>query len=769
MFKGFGLLLAATLISVGCGGTSSGTIGNGGGDQNYSGQAQGLYFGTMSNGYPFEIIILPNDKFYEIYGTLVGNLYSISGMVSGQGISGNGTYSANSVTELLYTDQTFVDNLTASDVAGSSVGGTLIEAGKVSGTSFNGTSPPASSFDYNTPASLGDISGAWTGVLLDGRSTTVTISTSGTVNGSASGCPLSGTFVADPSNKNFFDVSLTFGGVACAFPTQTSSGIAVDSLLADGVTHQLMIVVSQGVSAGTAFLAQRSPGGGIGGTDALNGQYAFSLAGFDSTGNPMSMAGSMKADGLGHITAGELDLNDNGTISSSASLTGTYAFDPNVPLIGGYTFNSNSQGVLGTIALTYTVGTVSHPLAFGFSLQGGGGFGQIMSLDANNFVASGTMQQQSSSALTLSSLAGDYIVTLNGTSAGNPTSALGHFTLASDGTTSNVVFDRSVAGVGSAGPTMGGSATVGFGSAGPDASGRGTLTVTVNDGLASTTQNFTYYAVSAQRIIAIEADGNGTMTADFSGQGTPFSAGTVVTSGSVFAMAGLDTAASNEIAAVGQLQITGVGANAGTLRWDSNDAGVIVGPTVFASQAVPVFDPSTGRGTVTIANGAVNGLADSVVFYLSAPGTGFIMDTTAGVFNRAMVGTLTAQAGGPYLAATDLAGLGIVRTRGWSVNDALSLVGLFGLTTTPGKYAILFDQRFPKNGIVQTQVDQSSAGMMVQALDEVTGRGTLTLPNGGSTATEVFYMVGPEQFVFIDISLSSGLNGPSSVFYVNAH
>jgi hypothetical protein len=101
-----------------------------------------------------------------------------------------------------------------------------------------------------------------------------------------------------------------------------------------------------------------------------------------------------------------------------------------------------------------------------------------------------------------------------------------------------------------------------------------------------------------------------------SGQSTPFSAATVVSSGSVFAMAGLDTAAaSNEIATVGQLQISGIGAHAGTVRWDSNDAGVIVEPAFFASQAV-VFDPSTGRGM--------------------------------GVFNRAMTGTVSAQAGGPY-------------------------------------------------------------------------------------------------------------------------
>ena len=42
------------------------------------------------------------------------------------------------------------------------------------------------------------------------------------------------------------------------------------------------------------------------------------IAGFDSNGNPVGIAGSLKADGLGHITAGEVDVNDNGVISSSS-------------------------------------------------------------------------------------------------------------------------------------------------------------------------------------------------------------------------------------------------------------------------------------------------------------------------------------------------------------------------------------------------------------------------------------------------------------------
>jgi hypothetical protein len=776
MSKGFGVFCAVTFVLAGflagCGVVGSGNNNNSGGGTNTgdTGQAQGLYSGTTSSGSFFESLVLPNDKYYEVYGTLIGNLYSVSGIVSGQGISGSGTYTAN-VNELQYTGQSFIDSLAASDTPGSSFGGTLIQSGKSTGVTFSGTAPPASSFSFNSPAAIADITGSWTGTQLDGTSTTVNINSTAMISGSASGCQYTGTVVPDTS-KNFFLVSMQFGGLPCALPNQFATGVAVVSLLPDGVTQQLWwVLLTDSNSQGTAFLAQRPTGGGATTPNALIGQYAFSLTGFDSAGNPMSIAGSVKADGLGHITAGEADVNDNGTISSDNSLAGTYAFDSNVPPAGTYMFNMNGQGTLGTIALTYMVGTVSHPLAFSFSLQSSGTFGEIMSEDINNFVASGTIEQQSSSVFTSSSLVGDYIAGFHGMSAGNSTSVVGRLTLASGGASSNVAMDRSIAGQGTAGPTTGASATVTFGSAGPDGNGRGTFTLTLNDALANTTQSFAYYAVSAKKMVAVEVDGNGTMIADFSEQSTPFTAGTVVTAGSVFGMAGVDPAASgNEIAAVGQLQITGVGATSGAVRWDSNDAGIVVGPASFASQAVPSFDATTGRGTVSIVSGAVNGLADSLVFYVTGPGTGLVMDTTAGTNNRAMAGTLTAQAGGPYTASTDLGGLGIVRGRGTTINNALSLVGLFGLTTSQTTYALAYDQRFLKTGIVQTQSDQSISSITVGSLDQVIGRGTLSLANGSKTATEAFYVVGPNQFVFIDVSpVSSGLNGPSSLFYVDAH
>jgi hypothetical protein len=224
-----------------------------------AGQAQGVYDGTTStSGETFEAIVLPNDKFYALYGTTVGNVFIISGMVEGQGASGSSTYSAPSVTDFYYTGSPTNGSITASYVPGVSLRGTLTEPSSVPPvTTFSGAAIPSSEFNYNTTASLSAISGAWTGALLDNVAATVTINSNGSLSGSSSGCSFSGTVVADSSNKNFFDVTLTYGGSPCLLPNQTASGIGVDYLLSDGVTSQLLAAVNTGTSAGNVFVATR--------------------------------------------------------------------------------------------------------------------------------------------------------------------------------------------------------------------------------------------------------------------------------------------------------------------------------------------------------------------------------------------------------------------------------------------------------------------------------------------------------------------------------
>jgi hypothetical protein len=256
MFKNVLILCAVSLILVGCG--SGYNPGNGGsGGTNYAGQAQGVYSGMTSSGFSFSTIVLPNDKFYAIYGTVSGNALILSGLVTGQGTSGNGTYTAT-VTDYTHAGTTTSGSVSANYVAATSINGSITENGTA--VTFTGAAEPASAFNYNTPASLSAVSGTWTGTLLDGMTTTATISSNGTVTGSSSGCSFSATFTADSSNKNFFDISLTFGPSPCTLPNQTATGIAVEYLLSDGVTHQLLAAVTAttpAASFGTVFAASR--------------------------------------------------------------------------------------------------------------------------------------------------------------------------------------------------------------------------------------------------------------------------------------------------------------------------------------------------------------------------------------------------------------------------------------------------------------------------------------------------------------------------------
>jgi hypothetical protein len=261
--KSFWLLCGVSLMLVGCGsGYSSNNNpsggGGGGGGVNSAEEVDGVFTGVASNGYTFTTIILPNEKLYGIYGTLSGNQLLLDGMITGQGTTDGSGYNA-SVTNFSYTGSVNTGTFSASGFSGASMDGSLAENGIV--TTFTAASDLGSVWDYGTtfqtPASSSAISGSWAGTLLDGMTTTVTVSSTGSLTGSSSGCSFTGTVVPDSSQDNFYDVSLTFGGSPCSFPNQTSNGIAVEYLLSDGVTNQLLAAVTIGNSAGTAFAAQR--------------------------------------------------------------------------------------------------------------------------------------------------------------------------------------------------------------------------------------------------------------------------------------------------------------------------------------------------------------------------------------------------------------------------------------------------------------------------------------------------------------------------------
>jgi hypothetical protein len=251
-------LVLVSCSSSGGGNSSSGGSGSSSSNTTTPGQAQGVYVGNTSTGLAFDAIVLPNDEFYALYGNLIGNILYICGVATGQGASSSGKYSAteNDFDYCGGSLAVYSGSVTATYTPGSSISGSISETGN--SESFTGTAPATSLFNYNTPASLASISGSWSGSLTDGESASVTIGSSGSAAGtSSSGCSFSATVTPDSSNKNFFDITLTFGGAPCELPNQSASGIGVDYLLSDGVTTQLLAAVSSGSSFGIVFAAQR--------------------------------------------------------------------------------------------------------------------------------------------------------------------------------------------------------------------------------------------------------------------------------------------------------------------------------------------------------------------------------------------------------------------------------------------------------------------------------------------------------------------------------
>lgn len=244
-----------------CGGGGNG-VNNGGGGGGGGGSVveddEGVFSGVATNGDTFWIIILPNEELYGVYGTVTGNQILLDGMLTGQGTANSSGYTA-SVTDFFHTGTAESGTFGADDFTGAGLDGTFTEDGTA--TTFTAVSMEGSVWDYGTtfqtPASLSSVSGTWTGTLLNGMTTTVNIGSGGSVTGSSSGCSFTGTIDPDSSQKNFFDVSLTFGGSPCAFPNQTAKGIGVNYLLSDGVTNQLLVAVTVGNSTATVFAAER--------------------------------------------------------------------------------------------------------------------------------------------------------------------------------------------------------------------------------------------------------------------------------------------------------------------------------------------------------------------------------------------------------------------------------------------------------------------------------------------------------------------------------
>ncbi len=120
--------------------------------------AQGLYEGVASNGHFFNTLVLENDQYYIIYGNLAGELFTVTGLITGTGQSSGGGFNSADLKDFTPGGVVFVGSMSASFTPDVRFDGVVSVRGQ--GISFPGNSLPVERYNHDTPAGLAEIAGS---------------------------------------------------------------------------------------------------------------------------------------------------------------------------------------------------------------------------------------------------------------------------------------------------------------------------------------------------------------------------------------------------------------------------------------------------------------------------------------------------------------------------------------------------------------------------------------------------------------------------------
>jgi hypothetical protein len=316
-----------------------------------------------------------------------------------------------------------------------------------------------------------------------------------------------------------------------------------------------------------------TPQGGF--TNAnLNGTYAMSFSGVDANGF-FAVAGSITADGNGHITSGQLDVNEAPS-PVNATLTGTY------------NIRADGRGVAGLV-------TSAGNFSLVFVIVGDNR--ALLTRFEQSATGSGSLDLVNSSAFSTPALAGTFVFNLNGIdTAGNSFATVGAITTDSSGNITSGVQDESDNG------SIFPNETIGGGSLQVSGNGRGTALLNT----AAGPLNFALYVVDANHIKLVETDSLPALAGDaFRQSGTISNAS--LSGPFAFTVAGNDVTV-GPFAAGAVFDADGAG-NITSGTEDLNDAG-------SATPNAPISGTyaldASGRGTLSLTNATVGTLTFAI-------------------------------------------------------------------------------------------------------------------------------------------------------------
>ncbi len=461
---------------------------------------------------------------------------------------------------------------------------------------------------------------------------------------------------------------------------------------------------------------------GTGSESLLNGQYAFTLQGFDASG-PTAMVGSFTANGTGGITGGTEDINSSGPSGVQSDLSVTTASS-------SYSIGSDHQG-----CLTLTAGGVTRSFRFvaSFIVSGVASGARIIEFDSTGASTTGVIRVQYPSAFSNAQVSGNYAF---GASAGKTAAngggrfgAVGVLTLSGTSVTgSGDINDNGTINQGSASypaspiPFTGGTYNIAL-------NGRGTLSFIPNGGTAV---NTVIYILSSNEFFLMSSDAQNVNTL-LSGlalqqSNTPY-ANSSLSAVSLIYMNGLTGTGTGSRVDVGLF--TPDGAGNFTFSGDENSGGTISTLSFSGTYSVA----GSGRALIT----KTGSTAPDILEYLVSPNKGFILFTNKQVMARSS----EPVTGGPFTNA--------------------SLSGTFSFATTDPPIAEDTTSTgyatFDGSGNVTGTSDDNAAGLLSlgNAFSQtyaVSASGRTVLPATGTPQT-LIYIISPTKVVFLDIRPST--------------
>lgn len=452
-----------------------------------------------------------------------------------------------------------------------------------------------------------------------------------------------------------------------------------------------LVIVFSGCGGGGGGSA--GPINGPFSNSSLSGNFSFSFTGVNQFGF-LAVAGSFQANGSGSITGGTVDVNSRNGVFTNQAASGSYNVHNNGQ--GTATINTNA----GTFDINFVLISSGHALIIRFD---------------NNSTASGSIDAQTSSAFSLSSLAGSLVLNVSGNDAGgNAEAAAGIISVDSSGNINSGVQDTNDNGAVSTNVAV----TPAAAAMTNPSNGRGTLSITAG----GTTRNFVYYVVDSNHIKLVEVDSSPALAGDAFRQTS-----TAVSGSFAFTIGGVTS--SGPFAAGGIINTDGAGNVLNTSVEDSNNAGSISqNATLSGTYSVA----GNGRGTASLNSGAIN-----LAFYPSTAGVQLLEIDTGIVASGAGL-----QQSGPF-SNSSIQG-----------NYGLNFTGVTPTTEIDSEAQFSADG----SGHMTGAADFNDGGTLSPNLSlsgnysiSANGRVTGTLHTTLGTQNVVFYTVSSTRALFIDL------------------